>query len=211
MRDRMEELYKPNELTEDLITNEDEINKAKKSEETSWDYIFAESADDEENDKEINYRMRDVDTPATYETEVDYYDPTTIQIETEISGQKQWVGDTLERRPELITVHLLANGVKVKEQTVTAKRNWRYRFSNIPVYDAQGEKIKYSIEEEPVIGYKTTYDNFDIINERVDSTENKDTGEGSLATSRATRIGLFVLGAAAIAAGLLMDQAKKEE
>lgn len=213
MKDRMEELYKPNELTDDLKTNEDEINKVKKSEETAWDYIFGDSEDDEATDEKTRYRMREKDTPATYETEVDYYDPTTIQIETEIRGQKIWLKDIPEKRPKLITVYLLANGEKVKEQVVSDRTNWIYRFTNIPVYDTQGEKIKYSVEEKSIADYTTTYNKFDIINERLEYTEETDKSkrEESLAPGRATRIGLFVLGAAAITAGLLLDQVRKEK
>lgn len=210
MKDRMVEHYHPDTITSDLITNEDEINKIKESDKTNWDYVFT---DDEETDKKVRFRMRDVDTPATYETEVDYYDPTTIQIETEIKGQKKWLNDEPTNRPELIKVYLLANGEKIKEQTVMARNNWIYRFTNIPVYDARGEKITYTVQEKTIAGYETTYDNFDIINVRLESITDKDSDEdlNNNASSRATQIGLFILGAAAITAGLLLDQVRKEE
>lgn len=211
MKDRIEELYRPNKITRDLITNEDEINKIKESEKTKWDCFFTDSVDNEE--QKIKYRMRDIDTPATYETEVDYYDPTTIQIETEITGKKKWLDDTLGNRPELITVYLLADGETIQEQTVRERTNWTYRFTNIPVYDALGEKIVYSVKEKPIIGYQTIYEGYDILNLRVDASNNSEDKEevNSLTTSRATRIGLFILGAVAITAGLLLDQVKKEE
>lgn len=205
MKEFIEELYQPNEITKDLVTNEDEINKVKESDKTNWDYVFTDEAD-----KKVKYRMRDVDTPATYETAVDYYDPTTIQIETEITGQKKWVADTVEDRPDFITVYLLANGEKLDEQRVTARVNWTYRFTNVPVYDAMGEKISYAVKEKAVVGYKTIYEKYNIINSRVESNEGANNEEG-LAASRATRIGLFILGAAAITAGLLFDQARKED
>lgn len=213
MKDRIVEHYRPDTITRDLITNEDEINKIKESEKTNWDYIFADAADAEETDKKVKFRMRDADTPATYETEVDYYDPTTIQIETEITGQKKWLNDELKNRPELIKVYLLANGEKIKEQTVTDRNNWTYRFTNIPVYDVVGEKVVYTVKEKAVTGYETTYDNFDITNVWLESVEDKDSDEdaNNITSSRATRVGLFVLGAAAITAGLLLDQVRKEE
>lgn len=214
MKDRMEELYRPNAITRDLITNEDEINKIKESEKTNWDYVFADSADDEEPDEKLRYRMRDIDTPPTYSTEVDYYDPTTIQIETEITGQKKWKEDTLKERPRLITVYLLANGEEVKKQTVTDRTNWTYRFTNIPVYDAAGEKIMYTVREKAIPGYITAYEGFDIINTKkpaaVGKTVNHEEAT-NLEASRATRIGLFVVGAAALTAGLLWDQLRNEE
>lgn len=214
MRNPIEELYKPNELSDDLITNEDAINKIKESKKTNWDYVFADSVENEEEDnQEIKYRMRETDKPATYETEFDYYDPTTIQIETEIKGQKKWLGDTKRSRPYSITVYLLANGEQVDEKRVTAKNNWLYGFTNIPVYDAAGEKIVYTIKEKNIQGYQTSYDRYDIINLQMELNENieNETNDQNLETGRATRVGLFVLGAAAITAGLLLDQIRKEK
>lgn len=209
MKERMVEQYRPDTITRDLVTNEEAINKTKESDKTSWDDFLA---DDEAIDKKVRYRMKDVDIPATYETEVDYYDPTTIQIETELKGQKKWRKDEPTKRPKLIKVYLLANGEKVKEQSVTSRNNWTYRFTNIPVYDAAGEKIIYTVKEKPVSGYETTYEKFDIINlglEPIDDRKGKDANK--VTTSRMTRIGLFILGAAAITAGVLLDQVKKEE
>ena len=213
MKDRIEELYKPNELTDDLITNEDEINKSKKSDETVWDYIFDNTAEDEERDENTRYSMRDIDAPASYETNIDYYDPTTIQIETEIRGKKMWLNDISTDRPEFIIVYLLANGEKVKEQRVSARTNWAYKFTHIPVYDIEGKKIEYSVEEKSIAGYTSTYDNFDIINERISSIADTDENNKNdvYLGSRATRIGLLVIGAAAITAGLLLDQVKKDK
>ncbi len=120
----MTEVYRPNTITRDLITNEDEINKIKESEKTDWDHIISDLEDNEDINEQYKYRMRDKDIPATYTTEVDYYDPTAIQIETEIRGQKRWLGDTERSRPYSITVYLLANGEIVDEQRVTAKKQW---------------------------------------------------------------------------------------
>ncbi len=76
-----------------------------------------------------------------------------------------------------------------------------------------GEKISYTIKEKSIQGYHVSYDRYDILNLRVDSKEDKDNeGEAtSQKTNRATRIGLFVVGAAAITAGLLLDQLRKEK
>jgi len=46
---------------------------------------------------------------------------------------------------------------------VTEADDWKYVFTNLPKYNA-GEEIEYSITEEPVEGYETTIDGFDITN-----------------------------------------------
>ncbi|MGN0802098.1 MAG: Cna B-type domain-containing protein, partial [Candidatus Faecivicinus sp.] len=93
------------------------------------------------------------------------YTPSTI----EISGTKTWVDadDQDGKRPEEITVKLLADGQVVKTQTVTADGNgeWKYAFT-APMYDADGSEIVYTVEEEAVEDYTATYaeESYDITN-----------------------------------------------
>src|SRR5699024_5462680 len=67
------------------------------------------------------------------------------------------------KRPSEITLHLLANGDEVATKTVTAKDDWKYSFSGLDKYKA-GKEIKYTVQEEAVPGYETTYDGTDITN-----------------------------------------------
>ncbi|MGN0801659.1 MAG: Cna B-type domain-containing protein, partial [Candidatus Faecivicinus sp.] len=100
--------------------------------------------------------------------------PETVTI----SGKKTWndVGNQDGKRPNSITVKLLADGQVVKTQTVTADGNaeWKYTFEGMPVY-AEGEvgrKIVYTVEEEAVEGYTATYaeEGYDITNTHTPET-----------------------------------------
>ena len=82
-----------------------------------------------------------------------------------ISGTKTWkdFNDQDRKRPEKITVNLLANGSITDTKTVTAKDNWTYSFTDLPKY-ADGEEIKYTVSENSVPEYTTTYNEYDITN-----------------------------------------------
>ena len=66
-------------------------------------------------------------------------------------------------RPSSITVNLLANGKKIASKTVTASDNWQYSWDNLPAY-AHGKKIIYTVTENPVAGYTSTVDGYNITN-----------------------------------------------
>ncbi|MHC9001327.1 Cna B-type domain-containing protein [Enterococcus bulliens] len=44
---------------------------------------------------------------------------------------------------------------KVDSQVVSADKNWKYSFTNLPKYDSTGAEYEYTIEEEAVPGYET--------------------------------------------------------
>ena len=69
------------------------------------------------------------------------------------------------KRPESITVILLANGTEKTRQAVTADEagNWTYTFKDLPKY-ANGQEITYTVAEEEVTDYTTTYDGSNITN-----------------------------------------------
>lgn len=86
--------------------------------------------------------------------------------ELEISGTKTWSDFGAENRPEFITVRLFANYVEVAVREVRASDDWKYDFGKHPALDDDGKEISYTIKEDPVPGYYTTINGFDIINSR---------------------------------------------
>ena len=86
---------------------------------------------------------------------------------TNISGEKIWDdGDNQDgKRPESITVNLLANGQKTDSKVVKADKegNWSYTFQNLPKY-ANGEPIIYTVTEDTVTDYTTEVTGTTIIN-----------------------------------------------
>lgn len=66
--------------------------------------------------------------------------------------------------PNAITVHLLADGVVVGTMQLTKDGDWEGRFIDYPRYDENdGHEIKYTIKEDPLAGYETSYFNGNII------------------------------------------------
>ena len=104
-----------------------------------------------------------------YETSVDGFNITnTYTTETtEVKGSKTWndADNQDGKRPESITVRLLANGEEKDSQTVTADENgnWTYSFEKLPKYEA-GKEILYTVTEDAVADYTTEITGYDITN-----------------------------------------------
>lgn len=84
------------------------------------------------------------------------YIKNTYKQNREIVGQKTWVGDSESDRPTSIKVFLLQNGTRYLETTTNASKDWKYSF-DVPVLDDNGNPFEYSVEEETIDGYDTTY------------------------------------------------------
>ena len=108
---------------------------------------------------------------------LDFYNEY-ITEKIEISGTKTWEDyeNKDNTRPDEITVNLLANGNKIKEEKVKADENgeWKYKFTDLEKYDENNNIIKYEIEEEKVEGYETIINEFDIINKYVKNEDKRD-------------------------------------
>lgn len=90
--------------------------------------------------------------------------PETVDI----SGTKTWndASDQDGIRPSSITVNLIADGTTVVDTlTVTpgSGGNWTYSFTGLDKYK-DGNLITYTVEEEAVADYTTTYSGYNIIN-----------------------------------------------
>lgn len=106
-----------------------------------------------------------------YKTIVNGFDITNLRVgETEVLGTKTWLDDNSEGRPDSITVILLQNGEQYAALEVTEADNWSYEFNNLPAYDENGIAYVYNVEEEPVEGYETIIDGYNITNIRTGTT-----------------------------------------
>lgn len=89
------------------------------------------------------------------------YKPETIKI----SGQKKW--DDAEnqdgKRPNAVRVKILKGQDIVDVQEVTAANGWKYESNPLPKY-AAGQEIAYTVAEEPVSGYTSKLDGYNITN-----------------------------------------------
>ena len=133
--------------------------------EGGWTYTFTgldKYAYDNGGVREIQYKV--TDTVSGYETTggarnaQGAYDLTnTFQQEfTSVSGKKVWVDGSSDVRPASVTVALLADGVEVERQTVSAvegSSEWAFTFgvsdgsATLPKYSAYNTAIAYTVRE----------------------------------------------------------------
>ena len=121
---------------------------------------------------EIGYTVKEVTVPTGYEkTEVKNPDGSftitnTYNTETvTVSGNKTWNdgNDQDGKRPESITIYLLADGAEVTSKTVTAADGWAWTFANLPKYK-DGATIKYTVKEAAIPDYVQTVNGYYITN-----------------------------------------------
>ena len=100
-----------------------------------WTYEFRNLPERDGSGRLYTYEVVET-VPDGYVGEADGFNFTNTLADPEridLTGQKTWVGDTAENRPESITVVLYdGNGQVVRRVTVTAEDGWRYHFTNLP-------------------------------------------------------------------------------
>ena len=160
---------RPESITVILLANGTEKTRqaVTADEAGNWTYTFKDLPK-YANGKEITYTVTE-EAVEGYETSVDGFNITnTYTTETtEVKGSKTWndADNQDGKRPESITVRLLANGEEKDSQTVTADENgnWTYSFENLPKYEA-GKEIVYTVTEDAVADYTTEITGYDITN-----------------------------------------------
>ncbi len=158
---------RPAFITVKLLANGKDTNtRLTLSEANNWQATF-QDLDEYQNGKKVVYTIEEV-TVKGYDVQIagdaekgfmltNVHEPAM----TEVKGQKIWEDANNQdgKRPEAITVTLLANGEVIVTKEVTAADNWAYVFKELPEY-ANGEKITYTIREERVDNYVPSYDSF---------------------------------------------------
>ena len=142
----------------------------------SWSGTF-ENLDLMKDGKEIKYTVQEVNVAAGYTAAVtgnakDGFTVTnshTPEMVT-VAGSKTWNDNNNQdgKRPESITINLLADGKQVASKVVKpdANGNWTWTFNNLPVYKA-GKMIKYTISEDPVPEYASEVNGFNVTNTHI--------------------------------------------
>ena len=119
--------------------------------------------------QQVTYTVEEVSVPTDYTegksgdgfTIINSYTPETISI----SGTKSWddANDQDGKRPDNITVNLLANGLPKDSKRVSATESWSYSWTDLPKYE-NGVEISYAVTEDPVSDYQTTISGYNITN-----------------------------------------------
>lgn len=164
---------RPGSITVNLLADGTKVDSKTVTAADDWKYSFAD-LNKYANGHEIAYTVTEEKVDG-YTTTVDGYNITNTHApeKIDITGSKVWADDNNRDglRPTEITVNLFANGTKVDEQTVKAGSDgsWTYTFANMPK-KASGEDITYTVTEEAVENYTTSYDGFTITNTHVPAT-----------------------------------------
>ena len=159
---------RPESITVNLLANGKVVKTTRVSAETEWSYSFTDLPKNE-GGKAIDYKVSE-EAVEGYDGSVDGFNITNTHKPetTEVVGTKTWDDNDNQDgvRPDSITVNLLANGKVVDTAKVSADTDWKYTFSNLPKYavGAEGKEVTYTVSENAVEDYTTTYDGFNIIN-----------------------------------------------
>lgn len=128
-----------------------------------------------------------------YETTINIYDEdtntfvinqgdpdTTVRVTNQeksldVEGMKTWddMANQDGMRPAEITIHLWKTvgenePVRVETITVKAADEWKWSFTDLPKYEG-GKEITYTITEDPIDGYTTEVNGYDVTNTHVPS------------------------------------------
>ncbi|WP_423356974.1 Cna B-type domain-containing protein, partial [Melissococcus plutonius] len=156
---------RPDRITVHLMANDKEVDKKEVTAKDNWKYSFTDLPKNEAG-KAIQYRIKEDQVPG-YETS---YEGNNVvnkhpSAKTEVSGAKIWEDNNNQdgTRPDKITVHLMANDKEVNKKEITSKDNWKYSFTDLPKNEA-GKAIKYTVKEDQVPGYETSYEGNNVVN-----------------------------------------------
>ncbi len=164
---------RPNSVTVVLVKNGTETNQTKLlNAGTGWAAVFTDLDEFTNGGQKINWTVRELNVPDGYQSTVrgdmstGYTITNTHTPETtSVSGAKTWDDNDNQdgKRPQSITIRLLASGQVLQTRTVTSANGWTWSFTNLPKYSA-GTLIRYSIDELEIEDYSTTYDGFNVTN-----------------------------------------------
>lgn len=165
-------LYRKTAVTEQKKVEEVTLSAedAQSGNSNVWTYTFQDLPDTDENGNLYTYWVEEEPVSGYTESRTDDLDLVNTlgdeDTEVQIQGEKTWVGDDPAKRPASITVILRQNGTEVKRQEVRPNEDgkWTYDFGSWPVYDDSGRTYTYTVQEEPVDGYGTQVNGYDIVN-----------------------------------------------
>ncbi len=165
---------RPKSITVNLLANGEKVDSVEVKAHLltgKWEYTF-ENLPKFENGVKIEYTVEEVPVDG-YTATVNGFDITNTHTPatTEVSGSKTWndADNQDGKRPETITINLLANGKKVDSKVVTAADEWKWSFNDLPKNE-EGKAIKYTITEEKVEGYTGTVLGFNVVNVHIPET-----------------------------------------
>ncbi|PEL27066.1 Cna B-type domain-containing protein, partial [Bacillus toyonensis] len=161
---------RPSTIKVDLLQNGKVVDTKEVTAETNWKYAFADVEAYDANGVAYKYEVKEQPV-AGYQSDVHGYDITNTKVgETKVEGTKTWNDNNATDRPSTIKINLLQNGKVVDTKEVTVASEWKYTFEKLQAYDANGVAYKYEVKEQPVDGYESKVNGYDITNTKVGET-----------------------------------------
>ena len=156
----------PESITVILKQNGTLYDSKKVTAEDGWSYSWTELPKYSKDGKTAYTYTVEEKPVEGYTSSVEGYDIiNTITGTTEVKGTKTWNVPAGTKLPEKIKVYLIRNGESIDSKEVTADDNWTYSWTELPKYSEDGKTAyTYTIEEEPVKGYISKVEGYDIIN-----------------------------------------------
>ncbi|MED0972321.1 Cna B-type domain-containing protein, partial [Bacillus paramycoides] len=185
---------RPTMIKVDLLQNGTVIATQEVSEATGWKYEFKDLAINDADGKAYKYEVKEQAVDG-YESKVNGYDITNTKVgKTSVAGTKTWKGGT-EEEHKAIKVDLLQNGTVIATQEVSKETGWKYEFKDLVAFDENGKAYKYEVKEQPVDGYESKVNGYDITNTKVGETkvEGTKTWNDNNATDRPSTIKVDLL------------------
>lgn len=157
-------------VSADLMTGEEVVESAELTEQGDWTYTFEGLDALDEDGLAIEYTVAESQIPDGYEAAVKSSVADGVQTFTitnshtpevqDIAVSKVWKDEENKdgSRPSEVTFRLLADGEEVASGKASEESEWKLVFESVPVYKDHGTKIIYSVTEDKVNDYETTYD-----------------------------------------------------
>ena len=161
---------RPDSIKAELYANNKKMQEFTLDADNGWTKTFS-NLNKNENGKAIQYEIREVSEVKGYTSAVSNkgnvwtITNTHKTSKTSVSGTKTWNDDENRDgiRPDSVTVRLYANNKEVAHKSVNAQSGWKYEFTDLDEFKA-GQKIIYTVSEDTVEGYTTSYDKFNLFN-----------------------------------------------
>ncbi|MGW8940736.1 Cna B-type domain-containing protein, partial [Bacillus wiedmannii] len=162
---------RPEMIKVDLLQNGKVVDTKEVIAATNWKYTFEKLQAYDANGVAYKYEVKEQAVPG-YESKVSGTDITNTKVgQTKVEGTKTWNDDNATDRPEMIQVDLLQNGTVIATQEVSKVTDWKYEFKDLVAYDANGVAYKYEVKEQPIAGYESKVNGYDITNTKVGETK----------------------------------------
>ena len=153
---------RPENIVVKLMNGSKVVQQKTVTSKDQWKYSFV-AAKYDENLKKIDYKIKEENVPG-YTTAVNGNDLKNTIVDsdktlTSIEGIKSWsdYGNKYNTRPDEITVKVMDGERVAASKKVTAKDQWKYKFTGLKKYRINGDEIRYTVKEELTGAAKENY------------------------------------------------------